>query len=195
MTAFQRQVWFNKEILDIFNDTSGFQDVAMVGAGRAVATLTTKDGSSGCALLQQDSHAVCTEGVSFGCDVSANAMWTDHGCRGVFQCGSHHVSCNQDGIDDNHTCPCTGSSGGLAQVWVRPTADGGAAVALHNEDDTLTQTITIDFSLVTKRQWGATTKLQVRDLWTHADVGAFVGSYNHTVEPHGTAMLKLMPTS
>ena len=199
MSALQKKLWFNDEVIAVFKDVSGFRDVAMVGSGKAVPAV---DGST-CALEEALSQAKCAVGESFGC-FDNGTMWADAGCRGVFTCnGQSHVVCDTMG-HGKHLCPCKpgpipppgpphprpGRSGDT-QVWARPTSDGGAAIALHNGFDDTAHNITVDFSTVPKRTWSKTTKLNVRDLWEKADVGATTGSYTATVRPHSTVMLKL----
>src|SRR5262249_11164208 len=76
---------------------------------------------------------------------------------------------------------------GGPQVWVRPLADPNArAVAVFNPTDA-PATLTIHWSEVGLAPGVAL----VRDLWAHADRGAAVDSFTATVEPHGTAMLKI----
>jgi hypothetical protein len=63
------------------------------------------------------------------------------------------------------------------------------AVVVHR-----TQTLTVEFSSIPKRGWGAATKLVARDLWKKADLSPQpAGSFKADVPPHGTVMLKLSP--
>jgi len=77
-------------------------------------------------------------------------------------------------------------------VFARPTADGGAAVALFNGKDDAVK-MTVDFTTVPKRTWGKSSKLKVRDMWASVDIGDFTGSYSATVPSHGTVLVKLTP--
>ena len=77
------------------------------------------------------------------------------------------------------------------QVWVRPLADGGAAVVLHNGDGGRSATLAVSFAQVPGRRWSAGTKLAVRDLWARKDLGAHTGTVSAAVPPHGAVMLKL----
>lgn len=118
MTDFQRSVWFNKEVrnsslckmgrlppqsahnlhptalmsqvLDMYNDTSGFRNVKMIGAEEDIAQrrLMTHLTGSGCSvsLTHQESSASCKLSQSFGCYDGNNSMWTSNGCRGIFTC-------------------------------------------------------------------------------------------------------------
>ena len=56
------------------------------------------------------------------------------------------------------------------QVWVRPTSDGGAAVALFNGNDVFSANITITFADVPTRGWSSSTQLAVRDMWEKQDM-------------------------
>jgi len=58
-------------------------------------------------------------------------------------------------------------------------------VALFNRTDDVAQ-MTLRFA-----DTGVTGRVRLRDLWNHADLGAFTGSYTTEVEPHATVMLKL----
>ena len=206
MTEFQKKVWFNTEILAVYNDTSGFQHIKEVDD--TSATFTFPDGdihvSGNCSLTRRKSTAACTLGSSFGCNAD-KTMWTDGGCRGVFVCdGVEDVICADDGAG-KHTCQCKPGIkpppgpppshhhvSVIPQVWMRPTADGGAAVVMHNPHDKATASITVDFSTVPTRGWTATTALEVRDLWKHASVGSATGKYTATaVAPHGSMFFKL----
>eukprot|EP00041_Stephanoeca_diplocostata_P033003 m.1076987 g.1076987 ORF g.1076987 m.1076987 type:complete len:497 (+) comp24250_c0_seq5:69-1559(+) len=194
MSDFQKKVLFNTEILNVFNDTSGFKDVKMVGDGNGTPVGPTPitpapNASSSCKLLHQASHAKCIAGKSFDCDTAAKTMWTSDGCRGEFDCAGYTTECNVDG-DGKHTCDCKNAATGGGQVWVRPTADGGAAVALHN-GGTVALKLTVQFDTITGRSWTAGTELAVRDVWAHADVGVSTGSYSAVVRSHGTEMFKL----
>ena len=74
------------------------------------------------------------------------------------------------------------------QVWARPLSDGSQAVVLYNRGN-YTHSITVQFS---KLGWPASTTATVRDLWQHADVGTFTGSYTASkVLPHGVVMVKI----
>mmetsp|Transcript_63206 Transcript_63206/g.87866 ORF Transcript_63206/g.87866 Transcript_63206/m.87866 type:complete len:410 (-) Transcript_63206:19-1248(-) len=196
MSALQKYLWLNEEVIAMYQDVSGFRDVKMVGNGSAV--LITDDG---CALEQKLSSAACVEGKTFGCFEQNQSMWTSDGCRGVFTCsGQTSVIC--DAMDSKwQVCKCvpgkvppgpTPHSKG-PQVWVRPTSDGGAAVALFNGNDLLNASITVDFADVTSRSWSSTTKLNVRNMWERQSLGSATGSYTATVRPHFTVLLKLTP--
>jgi alpha-galactosidase len=80
---------------------------------------------------------------------------------------------------------------GGPQVWSRPLADPNArAVALFNPTDA-PAAITVRWSEIGLAPGAAL----VRDLWAHADRGAPADSFTATVEPHGTAMLKITAQS
>ena len=201
MTEFQKKVWFNTEILAVYNDTSGFQHVKEVDD--TAATFTFPDGdvhvSANCSMTRQISQSKCTLGKSFGCNPD-KTMWTSDGCRGVFVCdGVEKVICADDGAG-KHTCQCkpgvepppSHHGSVIPQVWMRPTADGGAAVVMHNPHDNATASITVDFTAVPTRGWTATTSLSVRDLWQHAAVGKHTGKFTaESVPPHGAVFFKL----
>jgi hypothetical protein len=133
---------------------------------------------------------------------SSHGPRTSGGCRGEFVCdGVEKVVCDHMGGGTTY-CECKPGTlppnpephpvSMLPQVWMRPTADGGAAVVLHNPHDNATAAITVDFTAVPKVSWTSTTSLEVRDLWKHVSVGSATGQYTATgVAPHGSVFLKL----
>ena len=103
--------------------------------------------------------------------------------------GRHNFKCVPGKVPGHK--PPSSPADTKAQVWLRPTADGGAAVVLHNPSETAA-TITVDFNKVPKRSWTATTALKVRDLWAHASLGAATGKFTSSSIPkHGSMFLKL----
>jgi alpha-galactosidase len=81
------------------------------------------------------------------------------------------------------------SPGTNLQVWSKTLSGTNTrAVALLNRNDSGTASITV--------QWSAlgipTGAAQVRDLWSHSDLGSFSGSYTASSVPsHGVVMLKV----
>lgn len=75
---------------------------------------------------------------------------------------------------------------GGPQVWSRPLAGGGRAVALFNPTD-WTNEVTVRWSEIGLAPGSAL----VRDLWDHADRGVMADAFTAAVEPHGTVMLKI----
>jgi alpha-galactosidase len=75
---------------------------------------------------------------------------------------------------------------GTFQVWSKPLTGGNEAVLLVNTADAPTDiTVSLD-------DLGLTGRRQVRDLWAHADLGAFTGTYTATaVAPHGSVLLRV----
>ncbi|GAA4530155.1 glycoside hydrolase family 27 protein [Amycolatopsis samaneae] len=69
---------------------------------------------------------------------------------------------------------------GAAQVWGKPTSDGGFAVALLN-----TGTTPVPIPATVPGTW------RVRDLWRHADLGTATDVVSATVAPHSVALLRL----
>ena len=72
-------------------------------------------------------------------------------------------------------------------IFVRPLADGGVAVAMTNRGKD-TQNITLNWSdagLAPGRS------VLIRDLWQHKDLGTFQGSFAAPVPSHGTVMIRL----
>jgi len=73
------------------------------------------------------------------------------------------------------------------QVWMKPLKDGGRAVVLLNRS--ALQTV-IAASWWRLRISGPA---RVRDLWAHADLGAFTGRFSATVPAHGVVMVRVTP--
>ena len=177
------------------------------------------------ALFLQHSNAACTLGSSFGCWAANQTMWTSNGCRGDFTCDGRDVVCdvNSTGthacacVGANVTCVPWISDvqreilfndeviainqdvtpqgrpvvDGDLTVWARMLSDGSAAVALYNAKDT-PASLSVAFSSL---GWAAGTSGTVRDLWAHADLGAFTDRYPTTggvaVAPHETHVVRI----
>ncbi|HXY20246.1 MAG TPA: glycoside hydrolase family 27 protein [Gemmatimonadales bacterium] len=75
------------------------------------------------------------------------------------------------------------------QVWVKPLAGGGRAVALLNRTDAGAR-IAVDWPGVGLARGAAA---QVRDLWAHAERGRHVGSWAAQVPAHGIVLVKITP--
>lgn len=199
MTAFQKSVWFNTQLLDIYNDTSGFEHIQMIGNGdlRGQA-ITGEDGTTTMANCQvsvwkQLSAAKCQLDTDFGCFPTNNSMWVDHGCRAVFACnGVSSVDCESKN-EGYVVCPCTTGPPQPALVMARPTSDSGAAVALHNPNN-VPRNITVYFSDIPNRPFTNATSLEVRNVWTHVYEGDFVGYYTAKgVRAHQTVVITVAP--
>ena len=80
---------------------------------------------------------------------------------------------------------------GDISVWSRMLSDGSAAVALYNENDA-PMPLAVAFADL---GWPAGTSAAVRDLWAHADLGAFTDRYPASgtvvVTPHESRMLRI----
>ena len=79
------------------------------------------------------------------------------------------------------------SRNGMAEIWMKPLEDGQLGVGLFNRGDN-TCPIPVSWS-----DLEISGKYQVRDLWAHADMGVFDSLYRTEVEPHGCALLRLIP--
>lgn len=77
------------------------------------------------------------------------------------------------------------SEEGPIEIWARPLADGSKAVGVFNRLAT-PLTATVDF-----RQLGFNGTVQVRNIWQEKDLGAMMGSYTLTVQPHGVVLLRV----
>jgi len=74
---------------------------------------------------------------------------------------------------------------GPLEVWAKPLADGGTVVGLFNRGES-TNPVTVSF-----KDLGLPASAQVRNLWTHTDLGAFDGSYTAEIPPHGVVLLRV----
>jgi len=77
------------------------------------------------------------------------------------------------------------TTGGMVQVFSRPLADGGHAVGLFNLGDAAAK-VTAKWSDV-----GIAGSHKVRDLWKHADLGAFKDEFSADVPSHGVVMIRI----
>ncbi len=77
------------------------------------------------------------------------------------------------------------------QVWSKKLVGTSArAVALFNRNDSGNATIAVQWSAL-----GLSGAANVRDLWSHTDLGSFNGSYSASVPSHGVVMLKISATN
>ena len=196
LSAVQRKVLFNEEVLRVFRDTSGFADIRQILrvptlASAASATARSHGAACTVTLEQQLSHGkLCTFGKTFGC-ASADVMWVAPGCRGTFVCnGVPHVDCESlPGRSNRTLCSCAPEP---PQIWTRPLDDGGAAIVFFNAGEAAAN-LTVRFDEIAGRQWGETTQLAVRDLWAHEEVGSRTGAISMMVDAHASAFLRAQP--
>jgi len=90
-------------------------------------------------LKQQLSHATCAPGLSFGCGADNSSVWTALGCRGVFECNGAPVTCDVNGTDPVHTCPCPGSAPPTCKGWL---SDLQKEILLNTEVIAINQDVT-----------------------------------------------------
>lgn len=76
---------------------------------------------------------------------------------------------------------------GDQEIWIKPLAGGGRAVLLFNRGSKPAR-IAIDWKQL---DYPANTKLNVRDLWAHRDLGMMKSRYEADVLPHDVVMLRL----
>jgi alpha-galactosidase len=96
------------------------------------------------------------------------------------------IAVDQDPLGAQGTLVAT-PQGGL-QIWSKPLSGGNVrAVVLFNRNGSAAST-TVSFTQIGLPNGQAT----VRDLWQHADLGMFNGSYTATSVPsHGVVMLRI----
>jgi alpha-galactosidase len=75
---------------------------------------------------------------------------------------------------------------GEQEVWVRPLADGGRAIVLFNRA-AAPKPITVSWSDL---GLPATLAADLRDVWTHKQIGRVKAQYSATVPAHGVIMLR-----
>eukprot|EP01045_Picozoa_sp_COSAG04_P009127 COSAG04_NODE_521_length_13158_cov_26.145647_12_plen_776_part_00 len=80
-----------------------------------------------------------------------------------------------------------GSGGG--QIYAKALSDGSFAFALLNLAEA-TQLISASWGMLFPASFGS---MHVRDLWTHADLGAHAGGFSVNVSAHGCAMIRATP--
>jgi alpha-galactosidase len=78
---------------------------------------------------------------------------------------------------------------GDTEVWARPLADGGRAVALLNRGSSAA-TIEVQW---TDLGYPGHLSAKVRDLWAKQDRGAFTKSFSAVVPSHGVVMVTVKP--
>jgi len=69
------------------------------------------------------------------------------------------------------------------EIWVKPLKGGAKAIGLFNRSSAA-QSVELDW-----KDAGLTGKHDLRDLWSHKDLGAFDGKYATQVPSHGTVLL------
>ena len=86
---------------------------------------------------------------------------------------------------------CKSNANNVCQVWSRKLNDtiDSVAVVLLNIDDEQ-HGITVEFDKL-NMGWNNNTKVSIRDLWQHKDIGQFTGSYDTQVVAHGNFFGKL----
>jgi alpha-galactosidase len=82
---------------------------------------------------------------------------------------------------------------GQQQVWTGPLSGGRYAAVLVNLNNASDLSVQLDWKQLPGTV-PATQQLQVRDLWSAADLGAYNSSINLTVAPHGSRLIVLTPS-
>jgi alpha-galactosidase len=174
-----------KSVLDILDSSSRWQAVAGPGGWNDPDMLEV--GNGGMTDDEYRAHfalwAIMAAPLMAGNDIRTMAPAT----RDILT-NSEVIAVDQDSL---------GVQGWLAeqpapglQVWTRPLRDGSRAVALLNRGDSQT-----DMSVDWKAVGLPPGRASVRDLWAHADRGAFSGSYTARVPAHGAVLVKVSPVA
>jgi alpha-galactosidase len=74
---------------------------------------------------------------------------------------------------------------GPLEVWSKPLADGGEAIAVFNR---WTMPLKLDIPL---SRLGLSGTVHARDLWAHKDLEAITGTLHASVPPHGVVLLRV----
>jgi hypothetical protein len=72
------------------------------------------------------------------------------------------------------------------QVWAKPLANGDVAFVIFNRASQ-TYTANVTWSMLGRQD---ADRLALRDLWAHADLGVFQGSFATPVAPHSAVMVR-----
>lgn len=97
------------------------------------------------------------------------------------------IAINQDGSNTAGDRIAKGPQG--QQTWARRLLNGDKAVILYNTGESKkSQTVGVSWA---ELGWPTDAKVQVRDLWARASLGAFTEGFNRTVPPRSVAMLRL----
>jgi len=80
---------------------------------------------------------------------------------------------------------------GDLEVWSRPLVNKSLAVVLFNRSPNST-TIIVDWQTL---DLPSSSSYNIRDLWSHKDLGSFSQKFSAQVLSHGVVMVKLTPTS
>jgi len=81
------------------------------------------------------------------------------------------------------------SKNGDLEVWAKELSDGSRAAVLLNRGAS-EQTITVRW---TDLGYPSHLSANLRDLWSHKDLGAFKDQYSATVPSHGVVMIRIQP--
>ncbi|CAF2752655.1 unnamed protein product [Rotaria sp. Silwood2] len=170
---------FNIDVNDLFADSAapyGFNDPDMLEVG-----------NGGMTLNEYRTHlslwSIAKAPLIIGCDVRTISSETLE-----ILTNSEIIAVNQDSlglqgkkirIDLVHD----------TEVWAGPLDDGSKAVVALNRANSTAEIILV---LFTDLGWPPTSRVHVRDLWLHKDIGQFQGNYTaYNIESHSVQMLKM----
>ncbi|CAF2100474.1 unnamed protein product [Rotaria magnacalcarata] len=169
----------NIDINDLFANFAaphGFNDPDMLEVGNGGMTSTEY-------RTHMSLWSIAKAPLLIGCDVRQLSQETLEILR-----NSEVIAVNQDSlgiqgqkirIDLEHD----------TEIWAGPLTDGSKAVLAFNRAHIINQTISVLFPDL---GWKSTSRVKVRDLWLHKDLGEFQGNYTaFNIESHGAQMLKM----
>jgi len=164
------------------HDYNNFVNVAGPGAWNDPDQLIV--GDSGLTVVQQQTHMALWALV-------ASPLYMSNDLRAISN-ESKTILLNKEIIDVNQDP--LGKQGlrvshqQLLQVWKKDLENGDVAVVLYNSHPLGTHIITLRFMEV---GFANTTKVVIRDLFLHKDLGVFVDSFFARVEANGCRMFRL----
>lgn len=187
MSALQKRILMNTDVLSIFNDTTYFQDIKAFDINASYISTDAVAGAD-CAVERKISTTECKEGENFGCFTGNQSMFTTHGCRAYFKCdGVDHVKCESNGFDFA-VCPCKPAPPPPAIAFLRPLSGNRAAILIHNPNEQ-PMTSTVEFTDIPVLGWNSKTTVKVRDTWTHSSLPDAMGKFTATVGPHAVSLV------
>ena len=176
MSAVQRKVLFNRELLRIHQDPLALPGgrVATWSCSSSTAVAAGATASRRLAEKSEPTYppSVQCPGDHNYCNLTAGGGGWGH-CARPDEAGGPH--------NPRNLCYVP-----LCQIWARKLAGGEKAVALYNADN-VRHNITVQFHVL---GWPEATKVELLDVWGNATRGSFSQQFSSAVEPHGVVLLR-----
>lgn len=147
-------------------------------------------GRGGCTDAEYRSHfslwCLLAAPLMIGCDVRAMSQAT----REILL-NHEAIAVNQDPLGrQGFRLGSVDWGGQTADAWAKPLRDGSVAVGMFNLGEMAQRRITVaweSLGLHDRRP------CRVRDLWAHADLGVFTGSFDARVDSHDVMLVRITP--